>query len=383
MRLLLATREYPPYIGGIGTYVYELASAAAGIGHEVEVIAPAPPPGKSLEESESPARLRITRFTPRGSPLRDVLPLRQTILRRLAEGKYDLVHPCDRASLLACSLTGARSRKGVPVCTTVYGSEVIRWRSSIFYRWLDPRLFGRVARIAAISAYTLRELETMLGLTPRRSLPPTRHIPLALSNRWLESPGRPSHWRPHPDRIILGTVGRLDERKGHFEVIAACGRMPEAVRARLTYAVVGPGPREYVERLQAAAVSQGVTLEYLGAPLTDELPGLYRQMHVHVLFAKPVSHTIEGFGLVILEAGSSGVPTIATRLGGIPEVIEEGVSGLLVEPGDIQGLAGAIQRLVESPDLRGSLGAGARAKASARRWTDVARETYQFFSDGR
>jgi phosphatidylinositol alpha-1,6-mannosyltransferase len=84
----------------------------------------------------------------------------------------------------------------------------------------------------------------------------------------------------------------------------------------------------------------------------------------------------EGFGLVYVEAGLRGLPAIGTQLGGIPDAVVDGETGLLVPTDDPQALATAIARFVEQPDLRRRMGAAARRYAEGMTWARVAELTY-------
>jgi len=84
---------------------------------------------------------------------------------------------------------------------------------------------------------------------------------------------------------------------------------------------------------------------------------------------------------VALEAATQGVPTLATLLGGIPEVMAYNETGILVEPGNSDELIKAIRHLIETPELVAALGREAYRRTSDRLWTDVARETFEFFEE--
>jgi glycosyltransferase involved in cell wall biosynthesis len=71
----------------------------------------------------------------------------------------------------------------------------------------------------------------------------------------------------------------------------------------------------------------------------------------------------EGFGVVVIEAGACGLPAIGTNIYGITDAVEDGVTGLLFEPGNVEALAGCMNRLAREPDLRATMGQGAREKA--------------------
>ena len=371
MNILLVTREFPPYFGGVGTYAFELSQAAAALGHRVEVVAP------RAEAGDRPDNVEVHLFRPGGTPARDILPIASTIRKCFRRQSFDLVHACERASLIAAK--GALRRRGSPICVTVHGSETHRWRTSSLFKWVDPRLYRSAQAIAANSEYTLAQLRIMLELGSRRRDPPCKAVPLAVSDWWLEHGIDRRAANGVNERFVLGTLGRLDPRKGHMEVLQVCGNLSEPLRRRLLYLVVGPGPEQYVARLALEAARLGVAFEYAGAPDRAELPALVRRMDVHVLFAKPVSHTIEGFGLVVVEVATQAVPTVATRLGGIPEVLVHEETGILVEPGNSVALAKAIQRVMEKPDLVTTLGQQAHKRVMERRWSDVAKETYDFF----
>jgi glycosyltransferase involved in cell wall biosynthesis len=89
---------------------------------------------------------------------------------------------------------------------------------------------------------------------------------------------------------------------------------------------------------------------------------------------------VEGFGTVYLEAGLFGVPCIGTRVGGVPEAILEGRTGILVEPDDAEGLRDAIVALLNDPVKRQWMGENARARAAAFSWENGTRKVLSLFS---
>lgn len=130
----------------------------------------------------------------------------------------------------------------------------------------------------------------------------------------------------------------------------------EGPRARLTLA--GSGPLE--EELRALAVSLGLReVEFAG--WREDVPALLAASDLFVLSSRR-----EGLGSSIMEAMAAGLPVIATRAGGIPELVRDGENGLLVPPGDVAGLAAAMRRLAADRELRRSMGLTARADAVAR-----------------
>jgi glycosyltransferase involved in cell wall biosynthesis len=157
-----------------------------------------------------------------------------------------------------------------------------------------------------------------------------------------------------PAHPVIGYVGRIDPRKGVLDLVAA---LP-AVRAEVPHArlvIVGDDPwgafPDYLERVRACR-------DAIHVPWHDNAPGLMR--HLDVLVAP--SHQ-EPFGTVISEAMAVGTPVVATRVGGLAEVVDDGVTGLLVEPGDPDALARAVVEV-----LRRRAGMGTAARQAARRF---------------
>lgn len=163
--------------------------------------------------------------------------------------------------------------------------------------------------------------------------------------------------------VRLVTVARLVEVKGLEFAIRAIGGLPEGVRTRITYDIIGDGPLR--ERLGALIAGLGlidrVTLR--GAMAHDEVARALDGAHIAILpsIVTP-SGQREGLGLALAEAMATGLPVIATRSGGIPELVEDGVSGRLVPPGDAGALAERIEQLATHPEEWAALGRAGRAK---------------------
>jgi glycosyltransferase involved in cell wall biosynthesis len=151
---------------------------------------------------------------------------------------------------------------------------------------------------------------------------------------------------------VIGLVGRLDHwGKGHKELFTAMARLRE--RHPVHALIVGGGRREAEVRELAASLGLAGAVHFLG-PRRD-VPDLLSAMDILVL----PSHT-EGFGRALVEAMAAGLPVIATRVGGMPEVVTDGENGLLIPPRDAGALAEALERLLADPAWAQHLGAKAR-----------------------
>lgn len=147
-----------------------------------------------------------------------------------------------------------------------------------------------------------------------------------------------------PMRVL--TVGRLEKRKGHailLQAVAALRR--DDTRVALT--VVGDGPER--PALESLADELGIAddVSFAGALAADAVTGLYADADAFCL-----ASFSEGVPIVLMEAMASGVPVVATSIAGIPELVEDGRSGLLVTPGSVDELAAAIARLDGDPEAR-------------------------------
>jgi len=208
-----------------------------------------------------------------------------------------------------------------------------------------PRMWRRADVVLADSAAVARRLG---GLDPE-----VVHLPVE-----LEPPAAEPPWDGGAGPVV-GFVGRVEPRKGVLDLVRAAPLIRRgAPGARVV--VVGEDPYRS-DPAYTAAVLRSPEIEH--HPWTANAPGLMRHLDVLVLPSRQ-----EPFGTVLAEAMAVGTPVVATRVDGLPEVVEDGVTGRLVAPGDPEALAAAV---LEVLGRRGEMGAAARR--SARRF---AAETY-------
>lgn len=152
---------------------------------------------------------------------------------------------------------------------------------------------------------------------------------------------------------IVLTCARLDDSKGHQFLFRAAAAIPDAL-----FALAGEGPLRAQLEAEAAALGLGDRVVFLGR--RNDVPDLLASCDVFVL-----PSLYEGTSLAVLEAMAAGCPVVSSAIGGTDELIEDGVSGLLVAPGDAAALAAAIARLLGDPELRASMATRARRHAQA------------------
>ncbi len=159
-----------------------------------------------------------------------------------------------------------------------------------------------------------------------------------------------------PDDVVVGTVGRLVAEKGYPELFEAARSLGPGV----VLAVVGPDDPEKSDRLPAALIEAAAAdgVRFLG--MRDDVDRLYSAFDVFVL----PSHR-EGFPRVAMEAAAMGLPVVATDIRGCRQVVDDGVTGMLVPVDDPVALARALRAVAADGDLRARMGAAGRAKARA------------------
>jgi len=367
--LILVTHEFFPHRGGIAVYAAEMARASAEMGYAVEVWAPMLPAG--VTEPVWPFRVRRLSLAGDHSLLSQWRMARELLAQaeRLNDATLYIPEPGPLLAMLL--LQYFDTIRPSQLMLTFHGSEIQRLGSRGLLRWSTNHLLGKADRISVVSDYARRLLQehfpassSKVVVTPgalRSDLRLTQSSPVAL---------------PGAKTIIL-TVARLNPRKGQLEVIHALRALPATQRATLEYWLVGGHGKENYDRLLAAAAADaGFPVRFLGDIPDEQLGTIYAQADIFAMTSMPHKHSVEGFGLVYLEAGAHGLPIVAHAIGGVPEAVIDNETGLLVSPGKRPALTQAFSRLLYDPALRRRLGEAGRARALARTWRDSARSLF-------
>jgi glycosyltransferase involved in cell wall biosynthesis len=170
------------------------------------------------------------------------------------------------------------------------------------------------------------------------------------------------------DAFIIGCLGRLEPHKGVGDLVSAVAAMSDPSGSRLL-AVAGDGP-ERVKWEAEAKTKLGDRARFLG-----RVPDIDDFLACCDVFALP--SYLEGFGLVYVEAAFHGVPSVGTRVGGVPDAVHDERTGLLVPVGDVAALARALERLQADPELRRRLGDAARVRANTELTEGVMGERFE------
>jgi glycosyltransferase involved in cell wall biosynthesis len=240
---------------------------------------------------------------------------------------------------------------GIPAVVHVHGSEfdVFHDRAPSVVKRIIRATLTEAAVVVALGDRWARRLQAIAPRANVVTIPNAALLPLA-------EVGSPRTGEP-VNVVFLGEIG---ERKGAFDLLEAWARVVPPGRGR-TALLTMAGDRqverahEIVARHQLAATVR--VLSWLGP---SEVDALLRAADVLVLPSRS-----EGQPMAVLEAMAHGVCVVASHVGGLPEMIEDGTSGLLIPPADVDALSAALDRVLADPGLRERLGAGARARAEA------------------
>jgi glycosyltransferase involved in cell wall biosynthesis len=261
------------------------------------------------------------------------------LARELREFAPDLLHVHSRRGADLFGGIAAR-RAGVPAILTRRVASA------------EPRFAARFKlrayqRIVAISTVVRGELVERFGVDPAsvRLVPSAvdteRYRPRAARSDLIAALGLPG------DAVAIASVAQLIPRKGHETLLRAFARL--ALRDSALHLICfgrGPLERTLKRRIDSLGLVGRVWLAGFRGDLAELLPGCAVLVH-------PAGR--EGLGVAVLEGLAAGVPVVAARAGGIPDVIEDGVTGLLVAPRDDAAFAAAIERVLSDAGLRESL----------------------------
>ena len=311
----------------------------------------------SIEEAVAAAGITIHRaphLVRLPSPLQDWLCFR-SLVKRFSEGRYDIVHThTSKAGILGRL---AAARVGVPVVVhTPHGNIFHGYFNPILTRlfvWFERHASRRNDRIIELTPGGIEEyLQEGIGQRAQFvtifSGIDTHPYEEAVAQR--EATRRALGVGTND--VLIGGVGRLERVKGFTYFVEAAHAVAETVPAA-RFILAGQGSLE--DELRAQAAPLGERFQWLG--MREDVPALMAAMDI--LVAPSLN---EGMGRVLLEAGAAGTPSVASRVGGIPDIVDDDETGMLVPARDADALATALTVLARAPERRRLMGATARAK---------------------
>jgi len=356
MRIVLFTETFIPKVDGIVTTLCQTIKQLRKLGHEVLIFAPE----GGFNEFE---QCRIVGIPGHAFPfypeLRLSLP-RASMRHAILDFKPDIIHVTEPALLGIAGLYYGGGNNGgalrVPMVIS-YHTDLPKYLRYYGLGFIEPIIWPLLRLRHNRATVNLCTSVTMVNQLEEHGIAHVALWPGGVDADRFQPASRSDAMRArltdgHPESPLLLYVGRLSAEKDLERLKPVLEAVPEA---RL--ALVGDGPHRKVLQQHFA----GLPVHFSGFLHGDDLAAAYASSDIFVMPSRT-----ETLGLVVLEAMSSGLPVVAARAGGIPEMIEEGVSGYLFDD-ENQAIA-AIRRLLPSVEKRREIGTIAREHAALHSW---------------
>lgn len=330
MRILQLTTHLN--YGGVAVYTTTLASTLAKRGHEAAVASS----GGDLEPSlgESGVRHHAIRVDTKSEISPKLLVAKLQVLALMKQLRPDVLHAHTRVTQVLAHAVSTVTR--VPYVTTCHGFFRPRPGRRLFPCWGE-----RVIAISdAVEEHLVEDFHVdpgrvrlvYNGIDLDRFRPEARQAMREAVRRELHVGGAP----------VIGIVGRLSRSKGHLDLLEAFAQLRQG-RPEARLLIVGDG--DLKQEIVSRAEGLGIEPSLIWVPGTDDTARYLAAMDVFVF---PTLQ--EGLGLALMEAQAAGVPVVATRIGGVPSLVEDGVTGWLVAPSTPGEIAAAVGRYLENPE---------------------------------
>jgi glycosyltransferase involved in cell wall biosynthesis len=350
VKICLISTDFPPTLGGVASHAYELSQALSKLGHQVYVISSRMP---NTPEQEMMGLVEVYRPNmPWQRPFYNIW-LKSFLKKFLAQHQIDIVHVHGMRPL--------ESTRGlsVPVVFTNHTSGFLKRLTKP--RFWSNRLAGRLKHIRLVLAPSVElcEATQQVGYTGAVKF---------ISNGVDTQKFRPDHLRNESAIPVILLARRLVEKNGVLvfaQALALISHVPFTVRI----AGVGLQQADMKHIFQQANLTDRVT--FLGGIPNHEMPSVYHSADISVLPSFYEATSITG-----LESMACGLPLVGTAVGGIPYLIEQGVSGELVPSHNPQALADALAKVIADVNLRQRYAQAARKKAEDQfDWHVIAQQT--------
>ena len=384
MRHLFVTQDYGPDLGGMARRHVELCRRFGDDDTTMSVSTVASRGADAFDRHESYSIYRQPFPFERANRFSNQLRWARWLTSRRSP-QFDVLH-CGNIRPVGYAVRWAHRKQRTPYLVYVNGGDLLRERRkaerSAVKRQTAQWIFGQAAGIVATSKWVADLSAEVMSQVGVEKPPPVAALDLGTDpvhfNPSRDTGALRRRWGVGDAPLIL-TVARLVPHKGQDMGIRALASLTRDF-PNLRYIMVGEGHDEL--RLRALARELGVTdkVGFVGPMRDDELPEAYATSTIY-LGASRVDKEInvEGFGISFLEAGASGVPSVAGDSGGVRSAVRDGETGIVVPPTDADAISDALRSLLLNPERRKQMGHAARLAVETHyNWDRVARDTREF-----
>jgi glycosyltransferase involved in cell wall biosynthesis len=370
-KVCFITPEYWPLAGGTGAYVYYLSNQLLRNGYPIYVITG----GNQTRDVKVNPQLDVSFLKIPRTPIVKSFMLAEASSRKLSSvrdsANVDVVHPQlpltpsfavppNFGKTLVCTVHStwkgeAKAISGEPY-SRLNANEKFLVSFNWFLRFFEEGMLERARKIIAVSQFTKWELTNYYKISPSKIRVIHNGVDTEKFQPAADKRKAKLAFGLNPDDIAIVSVGRLYARKGLFTLIesipAVVARFPKA-----KFIVSGKGQSDEMAKLIAHAQRLEVrdNLVFTGYTPDKKLPMLYQAADVFAF-----STFYEHHPFAVLEAMATGLPVVTTTVGGIPETIQNGKNGWLVEPFNVSQFSEKILHLLENPAEAAEMGAAAR-----------------------
>jgi glycosyltransferase involved in cell wall biosynthesis len=366
LNVCFVTPEYFPISGGTGAYVYYLSHSLQKLGHNVHVVA------RDKQDSEKTVNgIHVHYIKGIGNALTRYWRFARSASKKIKElnkqNTFDIIHsnlplvpsfaiPNDSAKAIVCAVHS--TWKGEAIVTKrdnpkeLNPNEKAMLRFNVVLRSYEKKLMNRSDALIAVSKYTVDELTELYGIKEEKIHVIYNGVDV---DKFKPRPNRAElrqEFGLEEDKKIVLFVGRLYHRKG-LEILLHS--IPPVLKefSNVKFVISGKGFKQKEESLRNLAKELDIEdkVTFLGYVPDEKLPRLYSASDIFVLPA-----IYENFPFAILEAQSTGLPVISTRVGGIPEFLVDNENGFVIDPGDSTQLTQKVLTLLQNPKLAKEMG---------------------------
>jgi phosphatidylinositol alpha-1,6-mannosyltransferase len=353
-KLLLATLEFPPMRGGVAEYLYGLLSS---LPHDkVSVMV-------DIREGALPAAMYPIRSDLRlgeKGTLWRWLPAIKQVADAMREERAEMLAISHLLPMGYVALT-LKARKRIPYIVFVHGTDLNFASRSAWKRFWCRRILSKASLVIANSEYT-RGLAIAAGASHKKT---EVVFPCpGLGHSAMDDKAEAKHELGLGRRLVVLSVGRLVSRKGFDRMIRALFRLRQ-VCGDATYMLVGSGPERAALEEIAARHDLKPHVIFRDSVPREKLHTYFGAADVFVLPARQTAGDVEGFGMVLVEAQAHGLPVVTTHVGGIPEAIVDGQTGVVLpEDASDEVLADEVCRLLTDRARAAAYGAAGRRRGN-------------------
>ncbi|MFC0877970.1 glycosyltransferase family 4 protein [Saccharicrinis sp. FJH2] len=371
LKITICSEDFPPVVGGIAQWAKGIADGLSEQNTKVNVhcrhFDNYPP------EFEKDFGYRVSYHKRKDWKRKRTFYWKSILSEQIASG--DVPDFCIATTWNASrGLTGICKRNGIKLITIAHGLEVTRKMPFLKKIWLRYT-FNQCFKVIAVSEFTRKKIAENFG-TPSSKL---AVLPNGVDYNYFKPDNNTAYLRERyglDGKKIIMTLARVNPRKGHDVVIKAISKIKDNL-GEVVYLVSGPYNENYMSELKQQVSDLGLEdhVYFSGYVENSEMVDHYNLCDIYVMQSRYLDGDSEGFGITFLEANACEKPVIGGNSGGVPDAIEEGYSGFLVESEDAETLSHKLLYLLNNEDKAVQMGKNGRKRViKTYNWSAISKQ---------